>query len=579
MRQRIAPRGAQVLRAWLPQRSCSSQALPDSVRPVANGFPSTAQQFVTVHFDDPNQGGRRLTVQADVGESVVDVAKRHGVDIHAACGQQLQCATCHVILQKAFYHRLPAPGVREEDMLETAYTLTATSRLGCQVRLGPELDGIVLTLPDKEAKSLVRMTTDQPRPKVSASWNDVPAVFTPAAVRRAATESQLSRPTAPGGSMIGNFDQEWKGLYQEQRIRSAFLEQQLQEIRAERSGKTSGANGAKGKSGKASQKLTEKASTGDDSDDETGDLQKLKKELESTIVRLDSKSTAGFDEVVGLADAKRVLRESVLWPALGPPALFKGIRGKCRGVMLYGPPGCGKTMVARAAASELCGADGAATFFHIRPADVMSKFYGDSQKRIAALEELAKERSPAIVFIDEVDTLLGKRDGGQGVAEHHKGVTNAILTWMDGFDQGADRVFFIGATNRAEAIDEAALRRFGEMVEVGLPDLEQRKDLLEGLVRGAAKDGHRSDISPEQLEEVAKLAEGMSGDDVARLAQQAYMEVLRDLLGGVHKDLTLDEVPPVTFSHFEVALRLRVRASGQVYQSLQQRGKARQAAM
>mmetsp|Transcript_14642 Transcript_14642/g.32301 ORF Transcript_14642/g.32301 Transcript_14642/m.32301 type:complete len:282 (+) Transcript_14642:1117-1962(+) len=211
-------------------------------------------------------------------------------------------------------------------------------------------------------------------------------------------------------------------------------------------------------------------------------------------------------------------------------------------------------------------------FFHIRPADVMSKFYGDSQKRIAALEELAKERSPAIVFFDEVDTLLGRRDAAHGVAEHHKAVTNALLTWMDGFEQDADRVFFIGATNRADAIDEAALRRFGELVEVGLPDFEQRLALLKSLVSGATKDGHLSDLSDESLRDIAGRTEGMSGDDVSRVVQQAYMEVLRELPDGVHKDLKLEDVPPVTAAHFDHIMNTRVLSSTAMYQNLQKQG-------
>eukprot|EP00438_Fugacium_kawagutii_P026079 Skav226870 [mRNA] locus=scaffold1187:134418:145239:+ [translate_table: standard] len=100
----------------------------------------------------------------------------------------------------------------------------------------------------------------------------------------------------------------------------------------------------------------------------------------------------------------------------------------------------------------------------IRPGDVMSKFYGESQRRVQALEEVVREHAPAVVFLDEVDSLLGSRDGG-GVAEHHRSTTNALLAWMDGFGTGDERIFFLGATNRAEAIDEAALRRFGEAVE------------------------------------------------------------------------------------------------------------------
>lgn len=527
---------------------------------------------LTVHFLDPE--GARLSVRtALLGQSLVDVAKQHGVGIHAACGQQLQCATCHVILKKAFYERLPRPGVRETDMLETAYSQTETSRLGCQVLLTAEMHGLEVMLPSKATKGLVRMTTDQPRPKVQAVWSSIPAVVPPFVVQGQKRQLQLG---AAGEGALVEISSEWERLYHEQRARAALLEQQLQDHRAERS---AGPKSYSGKTETRSQAFT----TGGADSEEKDDLQKLKVELERTIVRIDRLGAPCFDEVVGLEDAKRVLRESILWPALGPPELFRGIRGRSRGVLLYGPPGCGKTMLARAAAAELCGSDlesgadetsSATTFFHVRPSDIMSKFYGDSQKRILALEELVKDRSPAIVFLDEVDTLLGKRDGGNGGAEHHKAVTNSLLTWMDGFDRAADRVFFIGATNRARAIDEAALRRFGDLVEVGLPDLDQRRDLLESLVAGARRDGHRAHVSPGELAEIAKQTEGMSGDDIARLSQQAFLEVLRELPGGVHRMLKLEMVPPVLLAHFKVALKRRVRCSGEVYKNLQQHGRA-----
>jgi len=534
---------------------------------------------------DPGRQFERRTVKAFVGDSVVDVAKRYGVDIHAACGQRLQCATCHVILEDNLYNQLPPPGVREKDMLETAYTLTSTSRLGCQVCLTAAMDGAVFKLPAPDAKGLVRLTPESPRPRVTtASWSPTPAVAPSMASRARAAGmsrpiSQSLRPEEPRGQIFddGSTSLAWERLYREQRDRAAHLEQQLNEFRAKVHGggaqKQTKSNG--GRTSKTTSAATDSGATDEDDDQ----LQKLKDELEATIVR--SKSQAiRFDEVVGLADAKRVLRESVLWPALGPPELFRGIRGRCRGVLLYGPPGCGKTMLAQAAAAELCvGSCEAATFFHVRPSDVMSKFYGESQKRIAALEELVGEHSPAIVFFDEVDTLLGKRDGGAGVAEHHKGVTNALLSWMDGFDRGTHRVFFIGATNRADSIDEAALRRFGDLVEVGLPNHEQRQDLLTHLVKQANSEGHKAEMKDADLADVASRSDGMSGDDVARLVQQAFLEVIRELPGGVHPGLKLEDVPPVVMSHFDTALRHRVRSSKEIYQSLQKPRKPRDVAI
>eukprot|EP00434_Breviolum_minutum_P000770 symbB.v1.2.000679.t2/scaffold35.1/size400642/23 len=132
----------------------------------------------------------RMSVKAPVGSTLVDVAKAHGVDIQAACGQKLQCATCHVILEKPFFDQLQGPGVREEDLLDSTFTLTDTSRLGCQVRLTKELDGIQCTLPDSAAKGNVRMTLEMPRPKVQMQLPGVTPAVAPSMKRGGGAPSQ-----------------------------------------------------------------------------------------------------------------------------------------------------------------------------------------------------------------------------------------------------------------------------------------------------------------------------------------------------------------------------------------------------
>jgi len=546
---------------WLPQLRVSARRV--GARLQVSGAPAPAPaaeprmptalnggQTVTVHFVDPNGASLplRKSVQAPLGSSIVDVAKEHGVDIHAACGQKLQCATCHVILQKPMYDLLPPKGVREEDLLESTFLLTATSRLGCQVRLTPDLDGIECTLPDNSAKGSVRMTLEQRRPLVRPQFTGVPAVA-PRPPRTRAVAG-LNGEAAGSSALVEPLQQQLA----EQRSLAARLESELRQVRAKASARSHGHGHSTSsrKPGAARNEETEGSGGGAEGDADEG-LAKVKAELRATRVDVGSlRRRASFKDVIGLEDAKRSLRESLIWPAVADPALFSGVRGSPRGILLYGPPGCGKTMLARAAAVEL---QDRAAFFHVRPGDIMSKFYGESQRRVQALEELVKEAAPAVVFLDEVDTLLGSRDTGS-VAEHHRATTNAMLAWMDGFGTGDELVFFLGATNRPEAIDEAALRRFGDAAEVGAPSEEARLALLRHLVlESAAADGHLANVSDPELEDIAKHTEGFSLADVDRLVRRAFLEVLRQLPPpGVCPGLAPADVPPAEMRHFEAAL-------------------------
>jgi vacuolar protein-sorting-associated protein 4 len=387
----------------------------------------------------------------------------------------------------------------------------------------------------------------QPRPRITKEWTTVPAV-----------------PVPPSRSIATRRTTE----VEEQENLTARLESELRQLRAKQGDNGRGANAMERVKEASKKANAETEGEGDDKDD----LSKLKEELQRTRVDFSKmRRHVGFDDVIGLDAAKRALREAVIWPAVADASLFSGIRSSPGGLLLYGPPGCGKTMIARAAASEL---SERAAFFHVRPADVMSKFYGDSQRRILAMEELVAEAKPAVVFFDEVDSLLGGRDGSN-VAEHHRATTNALLAWMDGFGAGSEQVFFLGATNRAEAIDEAALRRFGEAVEVEAPCHEARFELLRHLCCDkAAADGHLAEVSLEDLNTIAERTDGYSLADVDRLVRRAFLQVMRELPGGIRVGLLPSDLPPVRLQHFESALQETTGTSA-LRKMLKERGKTR----
>lgn len=264
----------------------------------------------------------------------------------------------------------------------------------------------------------------------------------------------------------------------------------------------------------------------------------LKSEMESS----DSPATANadgwivrekpklrFDDVAGLDEVKEDIRLRMLYPFQHPELAERfGIQSG-GGVLLYGPPGTGKTMLARATAGEID-----ATFFRISAADVLSKWVGEAEQNIKKLFDAARLESRAIIFIDEIESLIpARRDEGSSVMQR---VVPQILQGMEGFDRkSGSSVLFMGATNVPWQLDPAVLRpgRFDEKVYIPLPDLSARRKMLDIYL------SHRPLADDVDLDALARQLDGYSGADIKYICDRAAtIPFLQSIAAGVEGSIT-----------------------------------------
>ncbi|KAM0830317.1 hypothetical protein ACQ4PT_066288 [Festuca glaucescens] len=231
-----------------------------------------------------------------------------------------------------------------------------------------------------------------------------------------------------------------------------------------------------------------------------------------------SKIGVTFDDIGALTDIKESLQELVMLPLKRPDLFTGGLLKPCRGILLFGPPGTGKTMLAKAIANEA-----GATFLNISMSTVLSKWYGEAEKIIRALFSLAAKLAPAIVFIDEVDSMLGRRDQANE-NELPRRVKNEFMTHWDGLlSKTNERILVLAATNRPFDLDEAIVRRFEHRVMVGLPTSESRELILKKLLAKEKVEGI-------DFKELATITEGYSGSDLKNLCVTAAYRPVRELL-------------------------------------------------
>ncbi|MHA1966883.1 MAG: AAA family ATPase [Candidatus Hodarchaeales archaeon] len=255
-------------------------------------------------------------------------------------------------------------------------------------------------------------------------------------------------------------------------------------------------------------KSSSSAATTTDTEDE------IESAISSVIVR--EKPNVKWEDVAGMESAKRALREAIILP-MSRPDLFKGARKPWKGILMFGPPGCGKTYLCKAVASEVD-----STFFSVSAANLISKWLGESEKLVQELYERAVEEAPSIIFFDEVDALAGARGGGSE-NEAMRRVKTQLLQAVEGFGTGEELLVTVGATNTPWDIDAAMRRRFERRVYITLPTKEAREKMFDIHTRGVNLD---SDVN---FTELSNYTAGYTAADIALLCREALMYPIREL--------------------------------------------------
>ncbi|KAL1746770.1 P-loop containing nucleoside triphosphate hydrolase protein [Schizophyllum fasciatum] len=295
--------------------------------------------------------------------------------------------------------------------------------------------------------------------------------------------------------------------------RAETLKTHLESTKASKSAVgVSGAGGSTGATGKKKD-----GAGGDDPDDP--DAKKLRQNIAGAI--LTETPNVRWDDVAGLDGAKAALKEAVILP-IKFPHLFTGKRTPWRGILLYGPPGTGKSYLAKAVATEA-----RSTFFSVSSSDLVSKWQGDSERLVKQLFQLARESKPAIIFIDEIDSLAGSRNEGE--SEGSRRIKTEFLVQMNGVGHDDTGVLVLGATNIPWQLDNAIKRRFEKRIYIPLPGPEARRQMFQ-LNVGTTP----CQLTAADYRLLADKTDGYSGSDISIVVRDALMQPVRKVIGATH---------------------------------------------
>ena len=260
---------------------------------------------------------------------------------------------------------------------------------------------------------------------------------------------------------------------------------------------------------------------------------------------LSSSPDVQWDDIAGLEFAKKTIKEIIIWPML-KPEFFSGIRSPPKGLLLFGPPGTGKTMIAKAIASQ-----SKSMFFNISASSLMSKWIGESEKLVRTLFALASFYQPSVVFIDEIDSLLTSRSENENEASRR--IKTEFLVQLDGAGTNInDRILIIGATNRPQEIDDAFVRRLSKRLYIPLPNKVSRKQLIMRVLEKERKNNNKYEINENDIDDIVNRTKGYSGSDLINVCKEAAMMPIRSI-----EDITncqLEHLRGVNKQDFDEAL-------------------------